>query len=149
MLLALLITQAVMSVATEPRHEVPPPADLAQLSIVVADTVTETDPQPLCDRPGCLSLYRGSYANAVVLSGPPMSPEFTARVRMGSPFNMSYRIALIVEHREGMEPLVRSMAGFGDRSHEACFDWRDTQGWNWDIAGPRIVQHRQVICVTE
>lgn len=144
-----MITQAVMSVPTEARTAAPPPVDLTRLSIVVADTVTETDPQPLCDRPGCLSLYRGSYANAEVLVGPPVSPAFTARVEMGSPFNTSYRVALIVEHREGREPLIRSMTGFGDRSHEACFDWRDTEGWNWNVAGPRIVKHRQVICVAE
>jgi hypothetical protein len=117
--------------------------------LVVADTVSETDPQPLCGTGHCNSLYLGRYANAVILAGPPVEREFTARVEMGSPWNMRYRLALIVEHRDGGEPLVRAMAGFSDRTHEACFDGRDTRTLGWQISGPRIVRRREVICVTE
>ncbi len=143
------MAQAVVGVPTPPSRAAPPPADHGRLSIVVADTVTETDPQPLCARPDCPSMFLGSYANAVVLAGPPLPPQFKARVEMGSPFSRRYRLALIVEHREGQLPLVRSMAGFGDRSHEACFEWRDTEGWNWQVSGPRIRRRREVICVAE
>lgn len=48
---------------------------------------------------------------------------------------MHYRLAMIVEQREGQEPLVRALAGFGDRSHEACFELRDTENLNWPITG--------------
>jgi hypothetical protein len=147
MILALVLAQAV-SVPAAPRSQLDPPIDSARLSIVVADTVSETDPQPLCDGATCRSLYLGRYANSVVLAGPPLPRDFSARVEMGSPFNGRYRIALIVEHREGLEPLVRSMAGFGDRSHEACFDWRDT-AFDWPVSGPRIVKRRRVVCVAE
>jgi hypothetical protein len=33
---------------------------------------------------------------------------------------MHYGLALILEHRDGREPVVRAMAGFGDRIHEAA-----------------------------
>jgi hypothetical protein len=56
---------------------------------------------------------------------------------------------MIVEHRDGAEPLVRSMAGFGDRTHEACFDWRDTDSFDWQVSGPKIIKRRRVICVAE
>lgn len=149
LVLTLLLAQAVMSVPAAPRRELAPPTDLARLSIVVADTAGETDPKPLCRRSDCLSMFLGSYVNAVVLAGPPIGPRFKARVEMGSPFIQRYRLALIVEQRPGQEPLVRSMAGFGDSSHEACFDWRDTEGWKWEVAGPRIVKRGAVICVAE
>lgn len=136
----------MVSVPAPPRRLLGSPGDVSRLSLVIADTVSETDPQPLCER-GCNSLFLGRYKNATVVAGAPMPPEFTARVEMGSPWNMSYRIALIVEQRDGEEPLVRAMAGFGDRTHEACFELRDIQPLSWSISGPRIVRHREVLCV--
>ncbi|HEX8643960.1 MAG TPA: hypothetical protein VF702_08615 [Allosphingosinicella sp.] len=149
MILTLLIAQAVVSAPAPPRRELEPPADPSRLSLIVADTLSETDPQPLCGEGRCNSLYLARYGNAVVLAGPSVGLEFTARVEMGSPWNMQYRLALIVEHRDGREPLVRAMAGFGDRTHEACFDWRDTRNLGWQVSGPRIVLRREVLCVTE
>lgn len=149
MILSVLLAQALATSPAVPRRALDPPADHSRLSIVVADTSSQTDPQPLCDQPECNSLYLGRYENAVVLAGPPVGPEFSARVEMGSPFNMRYRIAMIVEHRDGREPLIRAMAGFGDRSREACFDWRDTEPLGWQVSGPRLTMHRKVICVSE
>jgi hypothetical protein len=147
--LAALLAQAVVSVPAPPRRELDAPVDPARLSLVVADTVSETDPQPLCANGECNSLYLARYREAVLLAGPPVEPEFTARAEMGSPWNMHYRLAIIVEHRDGQQPLVRAMAGFGDRSHEACFDLRDTRNLGWQVMGPRIVQHGEVLCITE
>lgn len=148
MILALLVAQAVVSVPAPPRRALEPPVDTGRLSVVVADTVSETDPQPLCKR-DCNSLFLGRYANAVTVAGRPVEPEFAARVEMGSPWNMHYRLAMIVEHRPGREALVRAMAGFGDRDHEACFDLRDTEKLGWAVSGPRIVKHGLVTCVRE
>ena len=147
LILTLLLAQMV-NLPAAPRTEVEPPIDPARLSIVVADTISETDPHRVCEGSRCRSLYLGRYANGVVLAGPPLPPDFTARVEMGTPFNQRYRLALIVEQREGQEPLVRSMAGFGDRSHEACFDWRDTD-FDWAVSGPNLTKRRRVVCVTE
>jgi len=94
-------------------------------------------------------MYLARYANAVVRAGRPVEPEFAARVEMGSPWNMRYRLALIVEQRDGQETLVRAMAGFNDRTHEACFEWRDTRNLGWQVDGPGIVRRRDIICVTE
>lgn len=149
MILAFLVAQAVVSVPAPPRRELEPPADPGRLSLVVADTVSETDPRPLCATRRCNSLYLARYADAVVLAGPAVERAFAARVEMGSPWNMRYRLALIVEHRDGQEPLVRAMAGFGDRSREACFEWRDTRNLGWQPSGPRIVRRDDVICVTQ
>lgn len=148
MLLAFLVFQTV-SVPAPPRRQLEPPADPNGLSLVVADTISETDPQPLCDTGRCNALYLSRYANAVTLVGPPVEREFAARVEMGSPWNMSYRLALIVQQRDGQEPLIRGMAAFGDRTHEACFDLRDTENLRWQVSGPRIVKRNEVICVKE
>jgi hypothetical protein len=138
----------MVSVPAPPRRELEARVDPNRLSLVIADTVSETDPQPLCDR-GCNSIYLARYANTVLLAGHAVEREFAARVEMGSPWNMQYRLAVILEHREGREPLVRAMAGFGDRTHEACFDRRDTHNLGWNPTGPRIIRRREVICVTE
>jgi hypothetical protein len=148
LILALFLAQAMVSVPAPPRRELDAPVDPNRLSLVIADTVSETDPQPLCDR-GCNSMYLARYANAVLLAGYAVEREFAARAEMGSPWNMHYRLAVILEHREGREPLVRAMAGFGDRTHEACFDWHDTHNLGWDVSGPGIIRRGEVICVTE
>lgn len=148
--LALLLTQAVLNVpAYPPPGALPPAADPGRLSVVVATTVSETDPHPLCDRPNCTSLFLGRYRDARTLAGPTVDPEFSARVEMGSPWNRPYRLALIVEDRPGQERLVRAMAGFNRNTAQACFEGRETGTLNWAPEGPGLNHANGLICVTE
>jgi hypothetical protein len=149
-MLALLFAQAVVSVpAISPAELFRAPADPAQLSLVVADTVSETDPQKLCAQDNCTSLFLGRYKDARTLAGVALPTQFAARVEMGSPWNMPYRLALIVEQRPGMEPLVRAMAGFNLNTSEACFDVRETDALRWSPEAPEIIRHNAVTCVKE
>jgi hypothetical protein len=142
-----MLLQAIVNVpAASPTDALSEPADPARLSLVIAETVSETDPQKLCARPDCTSLYRGHYKDAVVLAGPTLDPQFSARVEMGSPWNRPYRLAMIVEQREG-GLLVRALAGFDERTGEACFDARDTEKLNWRPEGAGIVKRHRMICV--
>jgi hypothetical protein len=148
--LALLLTQAVVNVpAYSPPGALPPAADAARLSLVVATTVSETDPHPLCDQPNCTSLFLGQYRDARTLAGPAVDPEFSARVEMGSPWNMPYTLALIVEDRPGQERLVRAMTGFNGRTGQACFDRRETAALNWMPEGAGLTNTNGTLCVTE
>ena len=145
----LILAQAVVSIpASPPAEPLPAPGGADRLSLVIADTVSETDPQRLCDQPDCTSLYLGSYRNAVVLAGLPVGQEFEARIEMGSPWLRPYRLAMIVEHRDGREPLVRAVTGFHERTGEGCFETRDTDALEWAPEGPGITVRRRVICVT-
>jgi len=58
LILGLVIAQALVSVPAPPRQAPEPPLDTSRLSIVIAETVSQTDPQPLCAR-GCNSLFLG------------------------------------------------------------------------------------------
>lgn len=150
LVLAILLTQAVLNVpAYSPPGALPPAADGSRLSLVVATTVSETDPQPLCDRPNCTSLFLGRYRDTRTLAGPAVDPEFSARVEMGSPWNQPYRLAIIVEERPGQDPLVRAMAGFNGRTGQACFDGREIEPLNWSPEGPGIVRADGPICVID
>lgn len=147
---ALLLTQAVLNVpAYSPPGALPPAADVGRLSLVVATTVSETDPHPLCDRPNCTSLFLGQYRDARTLAGPAVDPEFSARVEMGSPWNRPYRLAMIVEDRPGQERLVRVLAGFNQRTGQACFDGGETRPLNWAPEGPGVTDADGRICVTD
>lgn len=149
-MLALLFAQAVVNApAVSPADMVRAPADPAQLSLVVADTVSETDPQKLCAQPNCTSLFLGRYTNARTLAGVTLSTQFAARVEMGSPWNRPYRLALIVEQRPGMEPLVRAKAGFNQTTSEACFDVRETNALGWRPEAPEIIRDNAMTCVKE
>lgn len=147
---ALLLTQAVLNVpAYSPPGALPPATDAGRLSLVVATTVSETDPQPLCDRPNCTSLFLGQYRDAHTLAGPALDPVFTARVEMGSPWNQPYKLALIVEDRPGQERLVRALAGFNGRTGQACFDRRETAALNWTPEGAGLTNTNGTLCVTQ
>lgn len=149
-LIMALLTQAVLNVpAYSPPGALPPAADPGRLSLVVATTVSETDPLPLCDRPDCTSLFLGRYRDGRTLAGPVVEPEFNARVEMGSPWNTPYRLALIVEDRPGQARLVRAMAGFNQRTGQACFDTRETRTLNWAPEGSGLTNANGLICVTE
>jgi len=150
MLKAFLFAQAVVSIpAISPTEPLRPPADPALLSLVVADTVSETDPQKLCPQPNCTSLFLGKYENARTLAGVELPAQFGARVEMGSPWTTRYRLALIVEQRPGTEPLIRAMAGFNARTGEACFDVDETDALRWRPESQDIVRRNAVICVKD
>ena len=144
----LIVAQALVNQPVTARAaEVSAAPDPERLSLVVAQSVSETDPQPLCDRPDCTSLFLGRYADATVLAGLPLPAAFAARVEMGSPWNMSYRLVLIVEQREGREPLVRAMTGFNRRTGEACFETPIAALSGWRPQGPGIFERYGAICV--
>ena len=148
--LALLLTQAVLNVpAYSPPGALPGAADPGRLSLVIATTVSETDPQPLCDLPNCTSLFLGQYRDARTVAGPEVEPGFSARVELGSPWNMPYRLALIVEDRPGQERLVRAMAGFNQRTGQACFERGDTGALGWAPQGPGLTLANGILCVAE
>lgn len=145
-----LLTQAVLNVpAYSPPGAMLPAADAGRLSVVIATTISETDPQPLCDRPDCTSLFLGRYRDARTLAGPPVDEEFSARVEMGSPWNRSYRLVLIVEERPGQERLVRAMAGFNQRTGQACFERREIAALDWTPEGAGLSRTNGALCATE
>ena len=146
--LALLAAQAVTVPAYSPPDALPP-ADPAKLSLVVVMTVSETDPQPLCDRPNCTSLFLGRYSEAVTLAGLPIARDFTARVEMGSPWARPYRLVMIVEERPAQEPLVRAMTGFDQQTAEGCFAATEIEELGWTPEGPAIKRSGGDICVSE
>ena len=149
-LVGLLLTQAILNVpAYSPPEGLPPVADPGRLSLVVATTVSETDPQPLCDRPNCTSLFLGRYKDARTLAGPAVEPEFSARVEMGSPWNQPYRLMLVVEDRPGREPLVRALTAFRRQTGQACFERDELERLGWTGAPPGTTVTGTAVCVTE
>jgi hypothetical protein len=147
-LVSLLAAQAISVPAYSPPAALPP-AVPERLSLVVATTVSETDPQPLCDRPNCTSLFLGRYAQARTLSGPAVETEFAARVEMGSPWIRPYRLALVVEQRPGAEPLVRAMTGFSSRTGQACFGADELTPLGWTPQGAGVSRSDGAVCVTD
>ncbi|NBW14586.1 MAG: hypothetical protein EBR82_41965 [Caulobacteraceae bacterium] len=146
----LLLAQAIVQApAVSPASPAFPPADTTKLSLVLVQTVSETDPQPLCPQPNCTSMFLGRYKDAVVLAGPALPAEFTARIEMGSPWNKPYRLALIVEQRDGQEPLVRAETGFNVRTGEGCFEFKQTGPLNWHPTGEGFYWQRQVLCLKD
>lgn len=144
----LLALQTLSVPAYSPPNALPAPV-AENLSLVIATTVSETDPQPLCDRPNCTSLFLGRYDQAVTLAGPAVASAFAARVEMGSPWVRPYRLALVVEHRPGGEPLVRAMTGFSTRTGRACFEARQVDVPGWTPEGEGISRSGGELCVTE
>ena len=147
--LPLLAIQMVAVPVTDTGRHLPAVQDASQLSLVVAETVSETDPRPPCPDRNCSSLFLGKFKNTQDRAGGPVPAEFAGRVEMGSPYNQSYRLAMIVELRPGQEPLIRDQAGFGDRSHEACFEREDRKSLGWSPSAARVSLKRDVICVKE
>ena len=153
--LVLAVAQVMVAVPAAP----PPagtsplerPADPATLTLVVADSVDQTDPRPLCAEPRCTSLFLTTWKNARTISGEPLGEALAARMVMGSPFMSPNRVALVIEHRDGKEPLVRAARGFNDRTGEACFqsgEW-DAVGPAWRPEAPAIAWHPTYPCVKE
>jgi len=148
LIVSLLLAQAISVPAYSPPGAIPP-AVPERLSLVVATTVSETDPQPLCDRPNCTSLFLGRYTGAKTLAGPVVEGDFAARVEMGSPWIRPYRLALVVEQRPGAEPLVRAMTGFSSRTGQACFGADELTPLGWTPEGAGITRTDGAVCVSE
>lgn len=148
MLGLLLLAQSVAVPAVSPPrvHAAVAPDSL---TLVVADAIEQTDPQPLCAAPDCTSMFLGRFDNARVLAGAGLPQAFTARLEMGSPYISRYRLALIVEQRPGSEAVVHDVAGFNSRTGKACFERLDTGRLGWIPTGAGITTERGTICVTE
>jgi hypothetical protein len=150
MILTLVLAQAAIIVpAASPARPFAAPADPDRLSLVIVQTVSETDPRPLCDLPNCTSLFLGRYRDAHTLAGPSLAAEFSARIEMGSPWIRPYRLALIVEQRDGDEPLVRATAGFNLSTGEGCFEAGETAALHWRPMGPGVTLKGEAICVVD
>lgn len=147
-IVSLLAAQTLSVPAYSPPAALPPPVP-ERLSLVVATTVSETDPQPLCDRPNCTSLFLGRYTGTRTLAGPAVDADFAARVEMGSPWIRPYRLALVVEQRPGAEPLVRAMTGFSQSTGQACFGADELTPFRWTPEGAGITRTDGAVCVTE
>lgn len=147
-IISLLAAQAISVPAYSPPGAMPP-AVPEHLSLVVATTVSETDPQALCDRPNCTSLFLGRYTAARTVVGSAVETDFAARVEMGSPWIRPYRLALVVEQRPGAEPLVRAMTGFSDRTRLACFDAAQLTDLGWAPEGEGVTRANGDICVSD
>lgn len=98
------------------------------LSLVIADTVTQTEPRRLCMRVGCRSIFKASFRDAVTLAGELLPHDFAASLEMGSPYPQSYRLALVVERRPGQALLVRASRGFHYLTKLACFENGELRG---------------------
>lgn len=149
----LALAQATVHVPTAPAADAPSPLDRpaepAALSLVVAGSVAQADPQPLCAEQGCLSMFRTTWKNAQTIAGEPVREAFAARMEMGSPFISPYRLVLVVERRVGEDWLVRAARGFNTRTGEACFEdgeW-DAVGPSWRPEGAAITWRRTYPCV--
>jgi hypothetical protein len=144
----LAAAQAVMSVPATPAHQLPPLA--TGYSIVVARAVEQTDPIPIrCGSEFCTSWFRGTFDQARTLTGNPIPAEFDARIEMGSPFNMKYRLLLLVARDADGTLRVRSQTGFDGRTNEGCFDARDTVALTPEASGPDLYKRGRAICTID
>lgn len=152
-LVGVFLAQAVVHVPVAPppagSSPLDTPADPAALTLVVADSVAQTDPRPLCASPACASLFLTRWKNARTIAGEPLGEAFAARMVMGSPFMSQARIVLVIERRDGDEPLVRAARGFNSRTGEACFEngeWGPV-GTAWRPESPAITWRQNYPCV--
>ena len=127
----------------------PAPADPAALSVVVAQTVDQTDPKPICPQPYCTSLFRATFTNARTIVGPAVPEKFAARMEMGSPFNMTYTMAMLVEHLPDGSWIVRTSRGFDFQTHEACLDLVEGKAIGWTVSTPGVTRRGDEICFKE
>ena len=147
----LWLAQATMSVPaySPPERAVPRHYDTVALSIVIADTVTQTDPRPLCARVDCTAMFLGTFKKARTLVGPPLGEEFAARLEMGSPYDRSYRLAMVIVSKPGGEREVLATRGFHYQTHLACFDREDFDPLGWHPEAPGLTYDHGQLCVAE
>jgi hypothetical protein len=150
MLPLLLLTQAVVErPAYMPPRAAADAPDPATLSLVFADTVDQTDPKPLCERPDCTAMYLARFKAAHTLAGPELPARFSARLEMGSPFISPYRLLLLVERRAGGEAVIRATAGVNYRTGLACLPRADTDRLGWVPVGAAVTIRNGEICAKE
>jgi hypothetical protein len=147
--LFLFLMQSSMAVPAYSPPANRPHYDPAVLSIVVADTVRQTDPRPLCARPGCTAMFLGTFRDARTLAGVSPGTAFAARIEMGSPFEQSYRLAMVIARQPNGDIEVLSTHGFHYQTHLACFDRKDTDALGWHPEGPGLSHDHGQICVSE
>lgn len=147
--------QSVMTLPTIVRcpaeQVVPPPAPAeGSLSLVIATTGTQDDPQPArCDPDGTGGdfNYRSTFSAARTLAGAPLGGSFEARLKLRTPYISRYRLALIVERQGDGSLLVRRQTGFNGRNGIACFEGQDEWPVNWQPEAPEIRREGKVLCV--
>jgi hypothetical protein len=127
----------------------PQPADTAALSIVVAQTVDQTDPQSICPQAYCTSLFLATFKTVRTIAGPELPAEFAARMEMGSPYIARYTIAMIVERLPNGSLIVRASRGFHWQTHEACLDLVEAKAVGWVTSASGATRRGDEICVTE
>jgi hypothetical protein len=144
----LAAAQAVMSVPATPAPALPPVT--GNYSIVVARAVEQTDPIPIdCGSKFCTSWFHGKFDQARTLAGSALPDEFDARIEMGSPFNMQYRLLLLVARDADGALRVRSQTGFNGRTNEGCLDARDTVALTPEPSGRDLVKRGRAICTID
>jgi hypothetical protein len=140
--------QAVMSVPAMPAPALPPVT--SDYSIVVARAVRQSDPIPIdCGTEFCTSWFLGNFDQARNVAGAPLPSGFNARIEMGSPFNMQYRLLLLVAREADGTLRVRSQTGFDGRTNEGCFDARDTVALKPEPSGPDLFKRGRAICTID
>lgn len=127
----------------------PQPADTAALSIVVAETVDQTDPQSLCPQASCTSLFLATFKTVRTIAGPEMPAAFAARMEMGSPFDARHTIAMVVERLPNGSWIVRNSRGFHWQTHEACLDLVEAKAVGWVTSASGATRRGDEICVTK
>ena len=144
----LAAAQAVMSVPVAPGLTLPPVT--SGYSIVVARAASQSDPQPIaCGSDFCTSWFLGEFDQAVTLAGEPLPSKFEARLEMGSPYNMQYRLLLLVGRDPEGTLRVRSTAGFNTRTKEACLDGDDTAALTPEPGGPALFKRGRAMCTID
>jgi hypothetical protein len=147
----LLLAQATVAMPaySPPTPADPPRYDPATLSVVIANTVSQTDPRPLCARADCTAMFLGTFKDARVLVGPSPGEKFAARMEMGSPFDQHYRIAMVIVHKHDGEIEVLTTRGFHYQTHLACFERSDTDPLNWHPEARDLSYDHGQLCVAE
>ena len=148
MIFALAAAQAVMSVPVTSGPALPPVT--SGYSIVVARAVSQADPIPIdCGEEFCTSWFLGKFDRARTLAGEPLPAEFDARIEMGSPLNMQYRLLLLVARDADGTLRVRSDTGFHGRTNEGCLDVEDTSALTPEPSGPDLFKRGRAICTID
>jgi hypothetical protein len=128
------------------------PGTAQALSLVIATSGTQDDPQPApcgpnrdCDD----SLYRSTFSNARTLAGDPLPRAFDARLRLHTPYISRYTLALIVERRGDGSLLVLRQAGFNGRNGIACFDNPNEFEVDWRPSAASVRWQGKTLCLSD
>ena len=104
--LFLSLAQAMTAVPAYSPPASRPHYDPAMLSIVVADTVKQTDPRPLCARPDCTAMFLGTFMKARTLAGLTVGEKFAA----GQKFAAEAREKIMAKKAQSSEAAAESAA---------------------------------------